>query len=128
LFLGWSLGFSLFLELLSALAMLQGSHFLLLIHLSLAKSVLLELFYHIEGVQKMQGKARNDAPSVVARLALVSRSNPCGDMRLPRFARNDKKVKGSQWQKSKVLVMTGSEGLAMTKRGDGDKPRPCKSM
>ena len=27
--------------------MLQGSHFLLLIHLSLAKSKLLELFYHI---------------------------------------------------------------------------------
>ena len=58
--LGWSLGLSLFLELLSALAMLQGSHFLLLIHLSRAKSESLELFYHIEGVQKMQRKARND--------------------------------------------------------------------
>lgn len=45
--LRWSLGLSLFLELLSALAMLQGSHFLLLIHLSRAKSKLSELFYHI---------------------------------------------------------------------------------
>jgi len=47
LFLRWSLGFSLFLELLSALAMLQGSHFLLLVHLSRTKSELWELFYHI---------------------------------------------------------------------------------
>jgi hypothetical protein len=46
LFLGWSLGLSLFLELLLAPAMLQGSHFLLLVHLSCVKSRLLELFYH----------------------------------------------------------------------------------
>jgi len=43
----WSLGLSLFLELLSALAVLQGSHFLLLIHLSRAKFKLWESFYHI---------------------------------------------------------------------------------
>jgi hypothetical protein len=35
--------------------MLQGSYFLLLVHLSLAKSVLLELFYHIEGIQRAGG-------------------------------------------------------------------------
>jgi len=47
LLLGWSLGLSLFLELFSALAVLQGSYFLLLVHISRAKSKLLELFYHI---------------------------------------------------------------------------------
>jgi hypothetical protein len=50
LFLGWSwwsLGLSLFLELLLALAMLQGCYFLLFVHLSYTKYKLWELFYHI---------------------------------------------------------------------------------
>jgi len=34
----WSLGFHFFLELLPALAMLQGSHFLFLVHISRVKS------------------------------------------------------------------------------------------
>jgi hypothetical protein len=33
-------------------AVLQVSHFLLLVHISCAKSKLWELFYHIDGVQK----------------------------------------------------------------------------
>jgi len=47
--------------------MLQGSYFLLFVHLSLAKSRLWELFYHIEGVQKIWRRARNGVPYVVAR-------------------------------------------------------------
>jgi hypothetical protein len=59
LFLGRSLGFSLFLELLLALAMLQGSYFLLFVHLSLAKSRLWELFYHITGEARDRAEGEN---------------------------------------------------------------------
>jgi len=76
LFLRWSLGFSLFLELLLAPPMLQGSHFLLLVHLSRTKSELWGLFYHIEGVQKMWRRAGNGTPSVFARLTKSAEAIP----------------------------------------------------
>jgi len=58
LFLGrsrWSLGLFLFLELLFAPPVFQGSVFLLFVHISCVKSSLLELFYHIEDVHKEGG-------------------------------------------------------------------------
>ena len=45
--------------------MLQGSHFLLLVHLSCVKSQLLELFYHI--VREVQGSLINQATTRVWR-------------------------------------------------------------
>jgi len=62
----WSLGLSLFLELLSPPPMLQGRHFLLLVHLSRAKSVLLKLFYHIAG--EMQGSPEGENPKQNSRI------------------------------------------------------------
>ena len=72
MFLGWSLGLSLFLELLSALAMLQGSHFLLLIHLSLAKSELLELFYHI--AREVQESPERENPTRNSKIKMTNQS------------------------------------------------------
>jgi len=57
----WSLGLTLFLELLLASAMLQGSHFLLLVHFSRTESKLLELFYHI--ARGVQGSPEEENPT-----------------------------------------------------------------
>jgi hypothetical protein len=68
----------------------------------------------------MWRRARNDDSTMSLRgarfLAYASEQAPqsLGGMRLPRTFQ--------------VLAMTKKEGLAMTKRGGGDKPRPDKSM
>jgi hypothetical protein len=80
--------------------MLQGSHFLLFVHLSHAKSKLLELFYHItrevqeslinQAPTKMWRKDRNDTSFCLCEeprfLTYASEQAPqsLGGMRLPR--------------------------------------------